>query len=221
MPTEARLAKLRRVAEGRQRGFTVVIEAVSDPHNLGAIARSCDAFGIQDIHVILAAGADFDPKAAGKNSSTATNKWLRYHLHEDSQAALLALKRDGWTLLATVIDEAATPMHEADLRHERIALLFGNEQLGLSAEALKLADRRLTIPMAGIAQSMNVSVTAALAMYEVTRQRRAHRPDLLVAAPEEAARTYAYFLAMHEHLGRRNKRLRKERARQRGKILPG
>ena len=63
-------------------------------------------------------------------------------------------------------------------------------------------------------------MTAALAMYEVTRQRRAHRPDLLLAAPEEAARTYAYFLRMHEHLGRRNKRLRKERARQRGKILP-
>lgn len=215
MPTQQRLDKLRRVAFQRQSGFTIVIEDVVDPHNLGAIARSCDAFGIQDIHVIFASQAPFDPKEAGKNSSTATNKWLRYHLHHDSQATLLCLKRAGWQLVATVLDERAIPIYEADLTHPRLALLFGNEQTGLSARAIGLADMLVTIPMAGIAQSMNVSVSAALAMYEATNQRRLHRPDLLRAEHTEAERTLQYFLHMHEHLGRRNKRLRQERAKKR------
>ncbi len=215
MPTHERLAKLRRVAAQRQSGFTIVIEDVIDPHNLGAIARSCDAFGIQDIHVIFADQTQFDPKAVGKNSSTATNKWLRYHLYHDSEAALLALKREGWRLVATVLDESAPPIFAADLTHPKLALLFGNEQTGLSARAIALADMLVTIPMAGIAQSMNVSVSAALAMYEATKQRRRHRPELLRAEPAEAERTLEYFLAMHERLGRRNKRLRKERAKKR------
>ena len=215
MPTEARANRLRQVAAQRQRGLTVVIEDVVDPHNLGAIARSCDAFGIQDIHVIFGPGTRFDPKAAGKNSSTATNKWLRYHLHDDTESALEMLKRDGWQLAATALEPAATPIYEANLAQDKLALLFGNEQTGLSSTAIKLADQLVTVPMLGIAQSMNVSVTAALAMYEVTKQRRAQRPHLLRATADEAARTLAYFQEMHEHLKRRNKVQRKQQARQR------
>ena len=70
----------------------------------------------------------------------------------------------------------------------------------------------MTIPMLGIAQSMNVSVSAALAIYEVTRQRRERCPENLQSSPTEIERDFAYLLDMHEHLGRRNKRLRKERA---------
>lgn len=215
MPTQARLNKLRGVAERRQAGFTVVIEDVFDPHNLGAITRSCDAFGIQEINVIFEAQPAFDPKEVGKNSSTATNKWLNYRVHQGTEPALQTLKQEGWQLVATVVDAAAEPIYDTDLCQARIALLFGNEKTGLSARAIALADKLVTIPMLGIAQSMNVSVSAALAIYEVTRQRRERCPEKLQASPQEIERAFAYLLDMHEHLGKRNKGLRKERAKAR------
>ncbi len=215
MPTEKRLDKLKRVAEARQAGFTVVIEDIFDPHNLGAISRSCDAFGIQQINIIFETQPEFDPKEVGKNSSTATNKWLDYRIHHSTTAALRTLKHEGWQLVAAAIDPAAESIFEADLCASKIALLFGNEKTGLSREALKLADRQVMIPMRGIAQSMNVSVSAALCIYEVTRQRLERCPQYLSVAPEQAAKTLDYFLDMHEHLGSRNKRRRVERAKKR------
>ena len=137
MPTDQRLNKLKRVAEARQAGFTVVIEDVFDPHNLGAISRSCDAFGIQQINIIFETQPEFDPKEIGKNSSTATNKWLEYRIHHSTKAALRTLKHEGWQLVAAAIDPAAESIFEADLCASKIALLFGNEKTGLSGEALK------------------------------------------------------------------------------------
>ncbi len=215
MPTDQRLKKLKRVAQTRQAGFTVVIEDVFDPHNLGAISRSCDAFGIQQIHVIFETQPEFDPKQVGKNSSTATNKWLDYRIHHGTEKALQRLKSDGWQLAATVLDPAAESIYEADLCAPGIALLFGNEKTGLSSTALALADRKLMIPMRGIAQSMNVSVSAALCIYEVTRQRMARCPQHLSLGADQIAQTLDYFLDMHERLGKRNKTLRKERAKRR------
>ena len=215
MPTDKRLKKLRRVAERRQSGFTVVVEDVFDPHNLGAIARSCDAFGIQEINVIFEEQRAFDPKAVGKNSSTATNKWLSYRVHQSTESALRTLKSEGCQLIATVLDPAAEPIYSADLCQPQVALLFGNEKTGLSPRAIALADKQVTIPMLGIAQSMNVSVSAALALYEVTRQRRERCPERLQPSPQEVEGTLAYLLDMHEHLSKRNKRLRKERAKTR------
>lgn len=215
MPTEARLNKLRGVAERRQSGFTIVVEDVFDPHNLGAIARSCDAFGIQEINVIFEEQPAFDPKQAGKNSSTATNKWLNYRIHHGTEAALRALKGEDWQLVATVIDPAAEPIYAADFCCPRIALLFGNEKTGLSPRAIALADKQVTIPMLGIAQSMNVSVSAALAIYEATRQRRERCPENLQPSAGDIERNFAYLLDMHERHNKRSKRLCKERAKAR------
>lgn len=215
MPTDQRYDKLKRVAEARQAGFTIVIEDVSDPHNLGAISRSCDAFGIQQIHVIFETHPAFDPKEVGKNSSTATNKWLNYRIHHSTEQALKTLKAEGWQIVATAIDPDAESIFEADLCQRQIALLFGNEKTGLSSTALSLADRLVTIPMRGIAQSINVSVSAALCIYEVTRQRMERCPQFLRLAPERVEGTLAYFLEMHQHLSRRNKKARKERAKER------
>ena len=215
MPSEERLRKLKRIAAQRQAGFTVVIEDVFDPHNLGAIARSCDAFGIQEINVIFETHPEFDPKEVGKNSSTATNKWLNYRIHYSTESALHTLKDEGWQLVATVIDEEATSIFDVEMSHPKIALLIGNEKTGLSATAISLADRKITIPMRGIAQSMNVSVSAALMIYEVTRQRIERFPENLGMEPEQGASTLDYFLEMHEHLGKRNKKARKDRAKKR------
>ena len=215
MPTEERMQKLERVARSRQAGLTVVIEDVFDPHNLGALTRSCDAFGIQEIHVIFETHPEFDPKQVGKNSSTAANKWLSYRIHHHTETAIRTLQAEGWLVVAAVIDENAESIFEADFSHSQIALLFGNEKEGLSSKAIALADRQVTIPMQGIAQSMNISVSAAVLIYEVTRQRRAR--GLAAYQPDETQvqQTFSYFLEMQAQLGRRNKKLRKERARKR------
>ena len=212
MPTEARLNKLKRIARQRQSGLTLVIEDVFDPHNLGAIARSCDALGVQEINIIFETHPPFDPKAVGKNSSTATNKWLSFRLHQSTETALRALKAEGWQIAAAVIDPAAESVFQADLSAKRLALLLGNEKEGLSSKAIALADRRITIPMRGIAQSMNVSVSAALLLYEATRQRQARGIGNYLVDEEGAQRTLDYFLEMHESLGKRNKSLRARRA---------
>ncbi len=215
MPTEERLNKLRRIARQRQSGLTVIIEDVFDPHNLGAITRSCDAFGIQEINIIFDTHPEFDPKEVGKNSSTATNKWLNYRVHHGSEKALRTLKEEGWHIVATALDPNAESIFEADLSQPRLALLLGNEKDGLSATALRAADRLVTIPMRGIAQSMNVSVTAALFLYEVTRQRRQQGPEAYAADEVAQRKTLDYFLEMHKHLNRRNRSRRQKRANER------
>lgn len=212
MPTEARLNKLKRIARQRQSGLTLVIEDVFDPHNLGAIARSCDALGVQEINVIFETHPPFDPKAVAKNSSTSTNKWLSFRIHHNTETALRTLKAEGWQIAAAVVDPAAESIFQVDLSAERLALLLGNEKEGLSQTAIELADRHITIPMRGIAQSMNVSVSAALLLYEATRQRHARGLHSYLLDDKAAQHTLDYFLEMHESLGKRNKRQRLKRA---------
>jgi tRNA (guanosine-2'-O-)-methyltransferase len=212
MPTPERFQKLERVARNRQAGFTVVIEDVFDPHNLGAVTRTCDAFGIQDIHVIFETHPEFNPKEIGKNSSTATNKWINYHIHHGTQKGIQTLKEEGWLVVATVINEDADTIFEADLTHPKIAMLFGNEKMGLSEQAIAMADKTVTIPMQGIAQSMNISVSAALFIYEVTRQRHAKGLASYLMDEEQVQQTLTYFTEMQSYFTKRNKRIRKERA---------
>jgi len=212
MPTDERLQKLERVARNRQAGFTVVMEDVFDPHNLGAVTRTCDAFGIQEINVIFETHPEFDPKEVGKNSSTATNKWINYRIHHGTQAGIQSLKDDGWLVVATVIDDDADTIFDADLTHPKIAMLFGNEKVGLSEQAMAMADKKVTIPMQGIAQSMNISVSAALFIYEVTRQRHAQGIDPYMMDEDGVQQTLSYFDEMQNYFTKRNKRIRKERA---------
>lgn len=212
MPTDERMQKLERVARNRQTGFTVVIEDVFDPHNLGAVTRTCDAFGIQEVNVIFETHPEFNPKEVGKNSSTATNKWINYRIHHSTQDGIQTLKDEGWHVVTTVIDENADSIFEADLTHPKIAMLFGNEKMGLSQQAMDMADQQVTIPMQGIAQSMNISVSAALFIYEVTRQRRAQGMAAYMMDDDEVNHTLNYFMDMQQYFTRGNKRMRKERA---------
>ena len=217
MPTQERLQKLERVARNRQAGFTVVVEDVFDPHNLGAVTRTCDAFGVQDINVIFETHPEFDPKEVGKNSSTATNKWINYRVHHGTQKGIQTLQDEGWLVVATVIDPDATPIFEADLAYPKIAMLLGNEKMGLSEQAIAMADKRVTIPMQGIAQSMNISVSAALFIYEITRQRNAKGLESYLMDEDHVQETLDYFTQMQAHFTKRNKRIRKERAARRRK----
>lgn len=171
--TEERRAKIDKVIAGRQQGV-VVLEDIYDPHNAMAVMRSCDAFGIQDIYVINASVKKFNPRKVGKQTSSSANKWLNFHCFDTTEDCLKELKSQGYTIVATVLDDESKPIHEVDFTAEaKIALMFGNEHAGLTQEALAMSDIKINIPMTGMVQSLNLSVTAAISVYEMTRQRRA------------------------------------------------
>lgn len=170
MITPERRQRIEQVVRGRQQG-TVVLEDVHDPHNLAAVLRSCDAFGIQTVHIIFVREAPFDPRSIGKVSSSSANKWIDYVIHRSTEACLNRLHEEDYETVATVIDESAENLIGARFQNPKTAFLLGNEHRGLSEAAVRLARRRLTIPMRGMVESLNLSVTASLLLYELTRQR--------------------------------------------------
>ena len=185
MPTPERERLFRAVAARRQRG-EVVLEDIHDPHNAAAVFRTCDALGFQRVRLVFDKEAPFDPRATGKLSSSATNKWLDFETYGSVADCLADLRRDdGCEIIAAVADGGAESLFEADLTAPRLAVVLGNEQRGLSEEALALADRRLTIPMSGMVRSLNLSVAAALVLYEITRQRRAAGMERYRLSPAE------------------------------------
>lgn len=184
MSTAARERLFREVAARRQRG-EVVLEDVHDPHNAAAVFRTCDALGFQRVRLVFDREAPFDPRATGKLSSSATNKWLDFESYGGIADCIAELRREGCEVVAAVAGGEAESLFEADLTAPRLAVMLGNEQRGLSEEALGLADRRLTIPMSGMVRSFNLSVAAALVLYEVTRQRRAAGMERYRLSPAE------------------------------------
>lgn len=177
--TDRRRHRIEQVINQRQRDLMVIMEDVHNPHNLAAIARSCDAFGVQTLGFTLENSELFDPSDTGKATSTSASKWLDYRVFEQgTEHALTTLKAEGWHILVTVIDDDAPTLYEADLlQYDKLALLVGNEHAGISPTARRLADSTLTIPMMGMIQSFNVSVATALILYEINRQRRASGDD--------------------------------------------
>ena len=170
MPTTERQEKIKRVTQSRQEGV-IVLEDIYDPHNAAAVFRSCDAFGFQKVCLIFEQEKEFNPKKVGKVSSASANKWLDFEIYDSTEKCLQDLKKQGYEVCVTVLDDEAQDLFKTKLNKEKVALVFGNEHRGVSEQAIKMADRKIYIPMRGFVQSLNLSVTAAIFMYELTRQR--------------------------------------------------
>ncbi|HCV00394.1 MAG: RNA methyltransferase [Dehalococcoidia bacterium] len=186
MPTPKRMQRYREVAEKRQQG-AIVLEDIHDPHNAEAVFRSCDAFGFQRVCLIFDQEEPFDPRRVGKLTSSSANKWLDFDIYSSTQECLGQLHQEGYEVLATVAAGDSEQLFSAAITEPRVAVVLGNEHRGLSAEAIALADRRLTVPMLGMVRSLNLSVTAAILLYEITRQRHhADFPRYLLTNAEQA-----------------------------------
>lgn len=161
-----RFRRLRAVLTRRQPDLTVVMERVNKPHNLSAILRSCDAVGVLEAHAV--------PPSAGLPLSHATSagtaRWIRVHPHPDAPSAIRTLKGRGFRIVAADPGPDAVDFRELDLIRPT-AFLMGAELFGVGEEARELADAGVTIPMAGMVRSLNVSVAAALLLFEAYRQR--------------------------------------------------
>ena len=176
--TIARLNKIRSVVSRRQQGI-IVVEDIHDPHNAQALVRTAEAFGFQQVYFIFDQEKPFNPKKIGQSSSASANKWLDFKIFKSTSVCYSQLHRQGYQIYATVLDDQSLSLFKTKFTCPKIALVFGNEHRGLSARAVRLADQRIYIPMLGFVQSLNLSVTAAIFIAEVTRQRRNHKKYLL------------------------------------------
>ena len=166
--TPERKQKLLSVLNKRQNDITVVLENVSDPHNISAVMRTCDAVGVQDIYV-LNTKIPRHEKWGAKSSSSAV-KWLSIHQFENAVACFESLRKNYSTILTTHLSSDAVSLHKVDFT-KSTALIFGNEHDGVSEEIRKLADGNLVIPQVGIIRSLNISVACAVTLYEAFRQK--------------------------------------------------
>jgi tRNA (guanosine-2'-O-)-methyltransferase len=168
---EKRLAKIKQVVSKRQ-NLIVVLEDIHDPHNAQAVIRTCDAFGVQNVYFIFDQEKRFNAKKIGKSSSSSANKWLDFKFFDKTEECFRDLKNQGYKIFATALSEQAQSIYDFDFSAtQKIALVLGNEHRGLSEFAVQHADQTLMIPMFGMVQSLNLSVTAALFIYEITKQR--------------------------------------------------
>jgi tRNA (guanosine-2'-O-)-methyltransferase len=168
MSTPQRFHRLRAVLDRRQPDLTVLLEDVQVPRNLAAILRSCDAAGVFEAHAVWPGGRlKISRPASGGN-----RKWLPVRKHRTLAAALEHLEGRGLRVLAAHPAARAIPFRDMDYTLPT-ALLLGNEDNGLTEEALAGAGAVVAIPMEGMGTSLNVSVAAALILFEAQRQRRA------------------------------------------------
>jgi tRNA (guanosine-2'-O-)-methyltransferase len=155
-----------RVLANRTDNLTVVVEGMIDLGNVSAVMRSADGFGVQSVHAIDTA----DVYKRSRRTTRGTDKWIDRYRWEDVASCFGYLQSAGYRIVVADIADGAVPISEVDLT-QRSAFVFGNELEGVSEVARSLADVSVTIPMAGFADSFNISVAAAVTLYEAQRQR--------------------------------------------------
>jgi len=167
--TEERRQKFENVLARRQNDLTVVLENVIDPHNISAVMRSCDAVGIQEIFVLNTRIPRH--KKWGFRSSRSAAKWVTVHQFEDVVDCFAAIRKNYSSIFTTSLTANSISLYSMELT-KSVALVFGNEQYGVSDEINALADGSFVIPQVGMIQSLNISVACAVTLYEAYRQKQ-------------------------------------------------
>jgi tRNA (guanosine-2'-O-)-methyltransferase len=160
-----RQARLSSVIAERLGSVTVLLDAPHDPHNGAAIVRTCDAFGIQDLHVVPRG----EPFALATTVTRGSEKWVDVVQHPTAAEAIDALARVGFEFVATHPEGELVPSDLA--RIEKLALIVGNERNGIREELERAARHRVRVPMRGFAESLNMSVSTAILLASATAGR--------------------------------------------------
>jgi len=159
------------ILENRTRHITIALENIFQPHNASAVLRSCDCFGVQDVHII----ENGNKYETSSGVDMGSSKWLTIHkynkLENNTSTCIQELKKKGYRVIATtphtndcIIDQLSV--------EQPLALIFGTELTGLSEIAMKEADGFVRLPMYGFTESYNISVSVALSLYELTERMR-------------------------------------------------
>jgi len=183
--TRDKTANHQRALDARQPDLTVLMDAVTKPHNVSAIIRTADAVGIQQVHTTSTG------ELARRNymSLGGAKHWVAVTTHSSTRAALTALRADGWRLVAAYGGERSRDYRDVDYT-QKVAIMVGGELVGLTDAARAEADEHIAIPMHGHGSSMTVSVAVGIILFEAERQRRAAGLyDQSRLTPDERART--------------------------------
>ncbi len=194
--TAQRIERIQEVVSRRSRNVVTVIEGLINLGNVSAVMRSAEALGFYDFHIVEGDNTRFKNSA---RTSQGAEKWLNVSRWPTPVACASALKARGYILVATHLDETSVPIDTIDFT-QPTALVFGNEQGGVSSEMLALADHRCIIPMAGFVESFNISVAAAVGLYHAYHDRMTRQGfcgDLTEA--EQTALTAEYYRRSVKH----------------------
>lgn len=166
--TERRRVLFDRVLLERTNHLTVAVEDVYQLHNTSAVIRSCESFGVQNLHVI----EEVNAKRIDREIAMGAQKWVDVHRHTSTKACLQSLKNEGYRIVATTPHQKANRLEDFDIT-QKAAIFFGRETEGLSEAVLEAADDFIYIPMVGFTESLNISVSAAITLQHVMTQVKA------------------------------------------------
>lgn len=165
--TESRKERFLEILKNRTNHFTIAMEDVYQLHNTSAVMRSCEVFGIQELNVV--------EQKFGKRIDTeiamGAQKWVDINRFNSMQNCIDSLREKGYQIIATTPHNDSCMLHEFDIT-KRSAIFFGTEKEGLSPEVLDQADGYLKIPMVGFTESLNISVSAAIIIQDITNRLR-------------------------------------------------
>lgn len=171
MITDERAQKLRELAANRQKDLTLILENIYDPHNLGAVLRTCDSVGISEVYALYTIeSAEIIHKISGHKSSSGAKKWVDVHVFDNAQDCFAAVREKYDLIYGTHLGTDSIGLYDLDMS-QSIALVFGNEHRGMSESALAFVDGNFIIPQSGLTKSLNISVACAVSLYEAKRQR--------------------------------------------------
>ena len=165
--TDNRKEKFLKVLENRTKHFTIVVEDIFQMHNTSAVMRSCEVFGIQELNVIEQRYG----KRIDKEIAMGAQKWVDINAFDSITNCVDTLKDKGYQIIATTPHEGDCLMNDFDITKPS-ALFFGTERDGLSEEIMNRADGFLKIPMVGFTESLNISVSAAILIQNLTSRLR-------------------------------------------------
>jgi tRNA (guanosine-2'-O-)-methyltransferase len=170
--TEERFSLYKKIIEHRTKYITVVLEDIYQSQNASAVIRTCDCFGIQDIHVI----ENRNKFKINYNVSLGSTKWVDLHLYngrdDNTLEAINSLKEQGYRIVAASPHSNDTSLDDFDLTKGKVAIVFGTERRGISDVVQHNADEFLKIPMYGFTESFNISVSAAIILHDLTCKLR-------------------------------------------------
>jgi tRNA (guanosine-2'-O-)-methyltransferase len=188
-----RIARMNTVLEHRTRYLTLVLEDIYKPQNASATIRTCDALGIQDVHII----ENHSPFSLDANVTLGSCQWTTLHRYreksaDNTRACYAALRDNGYRIIATVPGPESCRLEDIGLER-KCAFVFGNEEQGLSASAIDEADACVHLPMYGFTQSYNISVSVGIVLMMMSERLRACGRDWRLSQDEKDTLRLAWY----------------------------